>query len=119
MPECRGDHFLLKRMVFNILSNCLKYTAKEKQPQIHVWGYSTETWAFYCFRDNGVGFDKNKAEKLFGMFERFHNESEFEGSGVGLSTVKKIVDRLNGQIDVEAKKGGGCLVVVALPTAIA
>jgi len=115
LPFCQGDRFLIKRMVSNILSNSVKFTQTMSNPEIHIYSVTDATWNIYFFQDNGVGFDMKYAKRIFGIFERFHNESEFEGSGIGLATVKNIVTRLGGDVSIQAEINQGCQVCVKLP----
>ncbi len=115
IPDTMGDRFLLKRMIFNIISNSVKFTNKTEHASIKVTGSREGEWNVYVFKDNGAGFDMDRAKNIFGMFERYHNRSDFEGSGVGLATVKKIVDRFGGKIELASSRGNGCSVSVYLP----
>lgn len=100
-----GDEQLLKVALDNLFNNAWKYTSKKSDAQIH-FGYSKEKDAFYI-TDNGVGFDMQYADKLFGPFQRLHNVAEFEGTGVGLTTVQRVFDRHQGKIWAESQEGHG------------
>jgi light-regulated signal transduction histidine kinase (bacteriophytochrome) len=100
-----GDEQLLKIAVSNLVENSWKYTGKQSSTEIR-FGFSKEKLAFYI-ADNGVGFNMKYADKLFDVFQRLHNASEFTGSGVGLTTVQRVIDRHNGKIWGESEEGNG------------
>lgn len=103
----RGSFILMKQVFVNLLCNCLKYTRKTEHPVIEV-GFKTENGERVVFvRDNGVGFDMSHAGKLFGVFQRLHDAQEFEGIGIGLAIVARIVRRHGGRIWAESEPGKG------------
>ena len=103
MPQVKGDPALLKVVFQNLLANAVKYTRTRAQAVIEV---AAGPNALYV-RDNGVGFDMKYADKLFGVFQRLHRTEDFEGTGVGLATVQRIVQKHGGHIwaDAELDKG--------------
>lgn len=104
----QGDPRLLRIVMVNLLGNAWKFTAKQRQGRIEVGAEYQATGPVVLFvRDNGVGFDMSNAGKLFGVFQRFHSEQEFTGTGVGLATVQRIIDRHGGHIWAEAAIGEG------------
>jgi signal transduction histidine kinase len=108
LPRTEGDPALLRQALANLLSNAYKFTRNQKRPVVEV-GARTEadgTPTFFV-RDNGAGFDMARAQRLFGVFQRLHRSDEFEGTGVGLSIVQRIVDRHHGRIWAEAAVGRG------------
>ena len=107
LPDARGDAFLLQRVFENLLSNAVKFTGMRERPEIGVEGTVHGGEAVYRVRDNGVGFDMAHAGKLFGVFERLHGMHEFEGTGVGLALVHRIVVRHGGTVSAEAVPGLG------------
>jgi signal transduction histidine kinase len=107
LPCALGDRLLLKQVIVNLLSNALKFTKNVAHPIIEVTGKLESGRARYCVRDNGAGFDMANAGRLFSMFHRLHTSLEFEGTGVGLSIVQRIVERHGGAIAVEAAVGKG------------
>ena len=115
IPQIYGDKFLIKQLVFNIISNSVKFTKEKEEAVISVTADPSEDTVTLYFRDNGVGFEPNSNVHLFNVFDRMHNESDYEGSGIGLATVKKIVKRFNGKVTIEGWPNKGCCVTVQLP----
>lgn len=109
LPPADGDPALLKVVFVNLLSNALKYTRAREVAviEVGVTEIKDENVPVYFVRDNGVGFDMNDAGKLFGLFQRLHHAHEFEGTGVGLATVRRIVERHGGRIWAEAAPNAG------------
>lgn len=98
LPEVKGDPVLLQAVVKNLLANAIKYTSKKEKAVIEVSGYVTQNNRIIKIKDNGSGFDMTYADKLFKVFQRLHSEEEFEGSGVGLALVNRIMKRHNGEV---------------------
>jgi light-regulated signal transduction histidine kinase (bacteriophytochrome) len=98
---------MLRIALENLLENAWKYTTKARQPQIEVGAAQNGGPAVYYVRDNGAGFDMRYADKLFGAFQRLHNEQEFSGTGIGLATVQRIVHRHGGRIWADAVVDAG------------
>ncbi len=117
LPDCRGDPALLRQVFLNLLSNAFKYTRRSKRPRIEVGGERNGDETVVYVRDNGVGFDMRNLDKLFGVFQRLHRDDEFEGTGVGLAIVHRIVTRHGGRIWAEAAPGRGATFHVALEAA--
>lgn len=105
MPPARGDASLLRLLMFNLIDNALKYSAKADKPRIAV-GWSGAATAWFV-RDNGVGFDMAHTDKLFGLFQRLHSPADFDGSGVGLAVVARVVERHGGRIWADSRPGLG------------
>lgn len=115
IPCIIGDSMLFKQAVTNLLSNALKFS-KDREPATISAGYLSEDGRdIFYIRDNGVGFDMQTSQKLFGLFERMHSADEFEGSGVGLAIVKKIIQKSGGQIRISGEVGKGATVFFLLP----
>lgn len=117
LPAARGDITLIKQVWFNLLSNACKFSAKREQANIRISGSSDGATLTYSIRDNGAGFDMRYYNKLFGVFQRLHRVSEFEGTGVGLAIVHRIVTRHGGRIWAEGMVGEGAVFHFTLPLA--
>jgi light-regulated signal transduction histidine kinase (bacteriophytochrome) len=107
LPECEGDVGLLKLVFTNLLSNALKYSSKVEKSVIEIGTDTKDEKIVYFVRDNGAGFDMKYQDKLFGVFQRLHTEDEFEGIGIGLANVKRILDKHGGEIWAESKVNEG------------
>lgn len=119
LPPAQGDRGLLRQVLINLLSNAIKYT-RPRDPAVVELGWAEPGPAAapaYFVRDNGVGFEPHATEKLFGMFQRFHRASEFEGTGVGLATVRRIVERHGGRVWAESAPEAGATFFFTLPPA--
>jgi len=112
--DANGDPGLIQILLENLLENAWKYTAREPVARIKLAAYTSGRRTTFFVRDNGVGFDTAYAQRLFTPFQRFHAASEFEGTGVGLSTVRRIVNRHGGQVWVRSKVGVGTIVLWTL-----
>lgn len=107
LPSSMGDPALLKQVWVNLLSNAVKYTAKSESPLVEVGAETIEGELAYFVRDNGTGFDMRFVGKLFGVFQRLHREDEYEGTGVGLAIVKRVIDRHGGWVWAHSDGPGG------------
>jgi PAS domain S-box-containing protein len=117
LPPAHGDPVLLRQVWSNLLSNALKYSApRGAQAVIRVEGERQGEAVRYRVRDNGVGFDPRYADKLFGVFQRLHAQDEFEGTGVGLAIVQRIIARHHGHVSAHSSPGAGAEFVFELPT---
>jgi PAS domain S-box-containing protein len=107
LPDCLGDPALLKQVWVNLLSNAIKYTSKAPAAVIEIGARAEGSQTVYFVRDNGAGFDMRYAQKLFGVFQRLHRLDEFEGTGVGLAIVQRVIHRHGGLIWADAKPNFG------------
>ena len=115
LPEVNADPSLIKIVYLNLLDNALKFSRSRQETQIEL-GYLTRNGqVVYYVRDNGVGFDMQYADKLFGVFQRLHLAEEFEGIGLGLANTRRIINRHNGSIWAEAEVGKGATFYFTLP----
>ena len=116
LPVVQGDALLLREVWANLLGNAYKYTRPRERARIEV-GWSVDPVAGYTFyvRDNGVGFDTKYSQKLFGVFQRLHRASEFEGTGIGLALTRRILERHGGSIWAESQLGEGSVFYFSLP----
>ncbi|MDQ1261276.1 MAG: Methanosis regulatory histidine kinase FilI [Euryarchaeota archaeon] len=102
LPHCQADPAMLSRVFFNLISNAVKFTRKKDEARIDIGSIDNEGKAVYFVKDNGVGFDMRYSSKLFGVFSRLHSVSDYEGTGVGLALVARIVHRHGGRVWAEA-----------------
>ena len=107
LPPGRGDPAMLQQVWVNLLSNALKYSRNTAAAVVEIGSQPGADGPEYFVRDNGTGFDMRYAHKLFGVFERLHRSEDFEGTGVGLAIVQRIVQRHGGSIRAEGELGRG------------
>jgi PAS domain S-box-containing protein len=118
LPAVQGDAGLLAIVFQNLVGNAVKYTRPREIARINISASTADDgMATIAVRDNGVGFDMKYHHKLFGVFQRLHTDAEFEGTGIGLATVARIVQRHGGRVWAESVEGEGTCFFVALPTA--
>jgi signal transduction histidine kinase len=115
LPEVHADPALLRVVFNNLFGNALKYTRPRKTAIVEIGTRPSEREHIIFVRDNGVGFDMQYVGKLFGVFQRLHHEQEFEGTGIGLATVQRIIIRQGGRVWAEAKENEGATFFFSLP----
>ena len=115
LPNASADPALIRQVWVNLLSNAFKFTRNAPNARIEISGRELPGEQMYCIRDNGAGFDMADSERLFSIFQRLHSDREFEGTGVGLSIVQRIVERHGGTILARAEVGKGAEFNFTLP----
>lgn len=115
LPPCMADAQMMQIVFQNLIENAIKYTKKETNPCIEIKGGKTKKGWKYTVKDNGIGFDMKYINKLFQPFERLHNDPFFEGYGIGLANVNRILDRHNGSIEATSILGKGSSFIIEIP----
>ncbi len=116
LPPAQGDSAMLRQVFANLLGNAVKFSRKQAAPAIEVGATGDNGTTTYYVKDNGVGFDEKYRDKLFGVFQRLHNDTEYEGTGIGLALVQRIVHRHGGTVRAEGKVGEGAAFYFTIPT---
>ncbi|MFH0759073.1 MAG: ATP-binding protein, partial [Bacteroidota bacterium] len=107
LPKVNGDRSLIRQLMVNLLSNAIKFTGTSENPEIEIGSFARDRKITYYVKDNGVGFNMKYVEKIFDVFQRLHSEKEFEGTGIGLAIVRRIIHHHGGQIWAEAEINKG------------
>jgi signal transduction histidine kinase len=115
LPTVKGDQELLKRVFENLLSNAVKYSGKKDMPVIEVGAEVNDQEHIIYVKDNGVGFDAAYKDKLFGIFQRLHKPEDFEGTGIGLAIVQRVIMRSGGRVWAEGELNNGATFYFSLP----
>jgi light-regulated signal transduction histidine kinase (bacteriophytochrome) len=115
LPEAYADSTYIKQVWINLISNAIKFSSGKKKPEIKIGGYTEKPFNVYFVKDNGAGFNQEYAHKLFGVFQRLHNSDEFEGTGVGLAIVQRIIHRHGGKVWAEGKENCGASFYFSIP----
>jgi len=115
IPDAYADGAMVKQVWTNLISNAIKFTLKQAAPVIEIGGKTIDRETTFFIKDNGVGFDMAYSAKLFGVFQRLHSVRDFEGTGVGLSIVHRIIHRMNGQVWAEGIVDAGATFYFSLP----
>ncbi|ADE11564.1 MASE3 domain-containing protein [Sideroxydans lithotrophicus] len=119
IPSARGDRAMMHQVFVNLLSNAIKFSRNREPARIEVGATTGSDETIYHVKDNGAGFDMQYVDKLFGVFQRLHSMEEFEGTGIGLAIVKRIITRHGGRVWAEGKINEGATIYFALPAKIA
>ena len=117
LENIKGDKNMLKQVFINLISNAFKYTGKKEEAIIEIGSYRDDKYCTYYVKDNGAGFDMQYYDKLFGVFQRLHSTVEFEGTGVGLAIIQRIIYKHGGKVWAEGKVNEGASFFVSLPNA--
>jgi light-regulated signal transduction histidine kinase (bacteriophytochrome) len=115
LPQAHGDAHLVKQVLFNLMANAVKFTKIREHAVIEIGGNDEDSKVLIYIKDNGAGFNMDYYDKLFNVFQRLHSSEEFEGTGVGLATVQRIINRHNGRIWAEGKVDQGAIFYFTLP----
>ncbi|MEN7547401.1 ATP-binding protein, partial [Rapidithrix thailandica] len=115
VPDAHGDYTMISQLITNLMSNAIKYTRPKTKTLIEVGSKRFNGQLAYFVKDNGVGFDMQYKNKLFGVFQRLHKDSEFEGTGVGLAIVQRVIHKHNGHVWGEGQVDQGATFYFTLP----
>ena len=115
LPNASGDPTLIRQVWTNLISNAIKYTMPKAECVIEIDGWKKDGFCTYSIKDNGVGFNPRYTDKLFGLFQRLHKAGDFEGTGVGLAIVQRIIHRHGGQTWGEGQVGTGATFYFTIP----
>ena len=115
LPPILGDYVLLKQVWINLISNALKFSSTKPNPKIEIGATQNKEEITYYIKDNGVGFDMQYYNKLFGVFQRLHGQDEFEGTGIGLAIIQRVVNAHGGKVWAEATLNEGATFFMSLP----
>jgi len=109
LPHVKADRSLLKQVMVNLISNALKYSSKKEHPIVEIFSEKKQGEIVFSVKDNGTGFDMKYYDKLFGVFQRLHKQNEFEGVGVGLAIVQRVIAKHGGKVWAEGKVDEGAI----------
>ena len=109
LHKVTADYSLLFQVMFNLISNAVKYSSKKENPVVEIFSEENNGEIIFSIKDNGAGFDMQYANKLFGVFQRLHSEKDFEGTGVGLAIVQRVIAKHNGRVWAEGSVNEGAV----------
>jgi light-regulated signal transduction histidine kinase (bacteriophytochrome) len=115
LPHVNGDESLIRQVWINLISNSVKFSKNKPKAIIEIGAYKESLFVVYYVKDNGAGFDMSYYDKLFGVFQRLHSQREFEGTGIGLAIVQKVIHRHHGVVWAESKPNEGACFYFSLP----
>ena len=115
LPPARGDKTMLYQVFTNLISNAIKFTRSKETAIIEIGGWTEGNENIYYVKDNGVGFDMQYVKKIFGVFQRLHKDEEYEGTGIGLALVNRIIDKHGGRVWAEGKINEGTALYFSIP----
>jgi light-regulated signal transduction histidine kinase (bacteriophytochrome) len=118
LPDLYGDRSMLRMVFANLITNAVKFTRPRERAEIEIGSFEDARGLVLFVRDNGVGFDMKYSHKLFRVFQRLHGSEEFEGTGIGLATVQRIIQRHGGTAWAEGSVNGGATLFLALPPGV-
>jgi len=118
LPDAPADLSLIRQVWVNLISNAVKYSRKKEQPRVDIGFSIANDEVTYFVKDNGAGFSMKYADKLFGVFQRLHSPSDFEGTGIGLATVHRIITKHGGKVWADAKEKEGATFFFTLPLSV-
>jgi light-regulated signal transduction histidine kinase (bacteriophytochrome) len=115
LPHVKANRNMMRQVWVNLIANAIKYSGKKDDPQIEIGSFERDHQTVFFVKDNGVGFDQQYKDKLFKVFQRLHSAEEFEGTGIGLAIVDKIISREGGEVWAESTLGKGATFYFSLP----
>ncbi|HPA78673.1 MAG TPA: ATP-binding protein [Kiritimatiellia bacterium] len=115
LPPAQADLVLIRQVWTNLISNAVKFTKNTEHAKIHIWSFKENGQTVYAIRDNGAGFNMDYVDQIFGVFQRLHRAEDFEGTGVGLAIVHRIIQRHGGTIRAEGRENEGAAFFFAIP----